>query len=139
MIDRALAEGEVARVLRLPWGIGACFRQTTSGRSQGTPGIFFATRTPAMPDAPDGYRYWRFVELPDGELVSTDLQILRRIDPHGGEPTELEGVDLEAAWEVAAADIVTAHNERTDLRKGPGIKVVRPRMPSCGLAARLWM
>src|ERR1700690_1735260 len=57
LIDRALAEGEVERVLRLPWGIGACFRQSTGGRSQGAPGVFFATRTPAMPDAPDGYRY----------------------------------------------------------------------------------
>jgi superfamily II DNA or RNA helicase len=116
LIDRALAEGEVERVLRLPWGIGACFRQTPRGRSQGAPGIFFATRTPAMPDAPDGYRYWRFVEVPDRDLVSADVQILRRIDPHGGEPAELEGIELEAAWEVAAADIVAAHNERTDLR-----------------------
>ena len=47
LIDRALAEGEVERVLRLPWGIGACFRQTAGGRSQGAPGVFFATRTPA--------------------------------------------------------------------------------------------
>ena len=116
LIDRALAEGEVERVLRLPWGIGACFRQTTWGRSQGAPGVFFATRTPAMPDAPDGYRYWRFVELAGGELVATDLEILRRIDPQGGEPAELEGVNLEGAWESAAADIVVAHNERTDLR-----------------------
>ena len=116
LIDRALAEGEVERVLRLPWGIGACFRQAPGGRSQGAPGVFFATRTPAMPDAPDGYRYWRFVELPDQELVSSDLQILRRIDPHGGEPAEFEGIDLEAAWEAAAADIVAAHNKRTDLR-----------------------
>jgi superfamily II DNA or RNA helicase len=116
LIDRALAEGEAARVRTLPWGIGACFRQTAAGRSKGAPGVFFATRTPAMPDAPDGYRYWRFVELADRELVSTDLEILRRIDPQGGEPVELEGVDLEAAWQIAAADIVTAHNERTDLR-----------------------
>lgn len=48
MIDRALEEGEVERVLRLPWGEGACFRQTATGRSQGPPGIFFATRTPPM-------------------------------------------------------------------------------------------
>jgi superfamily II DNA or RNA helicase len=116
LIDRALAEGEVDRVLRMPWGIGACFRQRAGGRSQGAPGLFFATRTPAMPDAPDGYRYWRFVELADGELVATDLEILRRIDPQGGEPAELEGVNLECAWESAAADIVIAHNERTDLR-----------------------
>ena len=60
-----------------------------------------------MPDAPDGYRYWRYVELPGDELISTDLEILRRIDPHGGEPAELDGVDLERAWELAAADIVS--------------------------------
>jgi hypothetical protein len=116
LIDRALAEGEVERVLRLPWGIGACFRQTPASRSQGAPGVFFATRTPPMADAPDGYRYWRFVELPDRELISTDLEILRRIDPHGGEPTEPEGVELETAWHTAAADIVAIHNDRTDLR-----------------------
>ena len=116
MIDRALAEGEVERVLQLPWGIGACFRQTASGRSVGPPGVFFATRTPAMPDAPDGYRYWRFVELPGLELISTDLEILRRIDPHGGAPADLKGIDLDVAWEAAAADIVAAHNERADLR-----------------------
>jgi superfamily II DNA or RNA helicase len=116
LIDRALAEGEVERVLRLPWGIGACFHQTPSGRSQGASGVFFATRTPAMSDAPDGYRYWRFVEFADGELISTDLEILRRIDPHGGEPADVDGIDLETAWNVAADDIVTAHNERADLR-----------------------
>lgn len=116
MIDRALAEGEVERILRLPWGVGACFRQTRDGRSQGPPGVFFATRTPAMVDAPDGYRYWRFVELASREIVSGDLPILRRIDPQGGEPAELEGVDLEGAWTIAVIDIVTAHNERADLR-----------------------
>lgn len=116
LIDRALAEGEVERVRHLPWGIGACFRQTAEGRSQGAPGLFFATRTPSMPDAPLGYRYWRFVESASGELVSTDLEILRRIDPHGGEPSEFEGVDLETAWQAAADDIVDAHNKRTDLR-----------------------
>jgi superfamily II DNA or RNA helicase len=116
LIDRALAEGEVERVSRLPWGIGACFRQTAEGRSQGPPGVFFATRTPPMADAEDGYRYWHYVELDGDELVSGDLQILRRIDPQGGEPTELEGIDLDTAWEKAAESIVGQHNERTDLR-----------------------
>lgn len=116
MIDRALAEGEVDRVLRLPWGIGACFRQTPLGRSQGKPGVFFATRTPSMPDAAEGYRYWRYVEFPGDELLSTDLEILRRIDPQGAEPSELVGVELEHAWQLAADDIVSAHNARADLR-----------------------
>ncbi len=124
MLDRALAEGEMARIEGLPWGIGAAFRQTPDGRSRGAPGVFFATRTPRMPDAERGYRYWRYVELDGGrpaaghEPVATDLEILRRIDPEGGEPApELGEVDLEAAWEVAASDIVAAHNERADLRR----------------------
>jgi hypothetical protein len=116
MIDRALAEGELARIEGLPWGIGACFRQSSTERSHGSPGVFFATRTPMMPDAPDGYRYWRFVELPEETLISTELAILRRIDPHGGEPATLEGVDLERAWELAAEDIVAEHNARADVR-----------------------
>jgi superfamily II DNA or RNA helicase len=118
MIDRALAEGELSRIENLPWGIGACFRQTPNGRSQGPPGVFFATRTPAMPGAPDGHRYWRFVELPNDELIATDLTILRRIDPQGSEPAPLEGVDLERAWELAAAEIVAEHNKRADVRVG---------------------
>lgn len=116
MIDRAITEGEVERVSRLPWGIGACFRQALGGRSQGSPGVFFATRTRPMADAEEGYRYWRYVELGGGELVRGDLEILRRIDPEGGEPAEPEGIDLDAAWEMAAASIVAEHNERADVR-----------------------
>jgi superfamily II DNA or RNA helicase len=116
LIDRALAEGEVARVQRLPWGIGACFRQRPGGRSQGAPGVFFATRTMPMASAKEGHRYWRFVETGSDGLLDGDLEILRRIDPAGGEPAEPEGVDLDGLWTRAAADIVDAHNERTDMR-----------------------
>lgn len=35
---RAQLEGELARIEGLPWGIGAAFRQTSGGRSRGTPG-----------------------------------------------------------------------------------------------------
>lgn len=115
LIDRALAEGEVERVSRLPWGIGACFRQTVEGRSRGAPGIFFATRTTPMADEEDGYRYWRYVEF-DGDLVSGDLEILRRIDPQGGELAEPDVIDLDGAWDKAAASIVEQHNKRADLR-----------------------
>lgn len=118
MIDRALEEGEVERISRLPWGIGACFRQTPGGRSQGPPGIFFATRTRPMADAEGGFRYWRYVESGNGALEQGDLEILRRIDPGGAEATEPEGVDLDAAWEAAAVSMVAEHNERTDLRAG---------------------
>ncbi len=94
MIDRALEEGEVERVLRLPWGEGACFRQTATGRSRGPPGIFFATRAPPMADEQRGFRYWRYVEFESEELVASDLQILRRIDPQGSEAGSVEGLDL---------------------------------------------
>lgn len=118
LIDRALAEGEVERVLRLPWGIGTCFRQTPEGRSRGAAGVFFATRTPRMADAESGYRYWRYVELDGGELIGGDLEILRRIDPQGGEQAEPDGVDLDDAWERAARSVVAQHNRRADLRAG---------------------
>ena len=119
IIDRAFREGEAQRILHLPWGIGACFRQRVAGRSLGPPGVFFAIRTPALTGDVDGRRYWRYVELPDGELESNDLEILRRIDPTGGEPMPdgLGEIDLEAAWQRAAADVVESHNRRANLRE----------------------
>lgn len=108
-VRRAVEEGELARLRALPWGIGAVFRQAQGGASVGPPGVFFATRTK------HGERYWRYVEL-DGELVDSDLEMLRRIDPEGSAPSELEGVDLEAVWRQAAAAIVAEHNLRADPR-----------------------
>lgn len=117
IIARAVEEGEIARVMNLPWGIGACFRQTTARRLSGTPGVFFACRTPPMQDVDDGYHYWRYVELFDDEvIVANDLEMLRRIDPEGMAVVEADGIDLERAWEIASANIVAAHNERADLR-----------------------
>ena len=65
----------------------------------------------------DGYRYWRYVEV-GGDLVDGDLEILRRIDPQGAEPSEIDGIDLDAAWDKAASSIVAEHNSRADLRAG---------------------
>jgi len=113
---RAQLEGELARVEGLPWGIGAAFRQKADGRSRGAPGVFFATRTRPMDGAPIGYRYWRYVEAESGEVLDSDLEMLRRIDPDGGEAVDVEGVDLEAAWAAAAASIVDEHNRRADPR-----------------------
>jgi hypothetical protein len=59
---RAFEEGELQRILALPWGIGAIIRQTAATVGRSRAGVFFATRTRAMPGAPDGYRYWRFLE-----------------------------------------------------------------------------
>ncbi len=119
LLERAAAEGEIERVLRLPWGVGACFTQAPGGRSTGAPGIFFAVRTPGSAEEPDGRRYWRFVECEGDVLLSGDLEILRRIDPTGsvaGSDT-LNDVDLEQAWTLASADIVAAHNVRADVRE----------------------
>jgi hypothetical protein len=113
---RAQLEGELARIEALPWGVGAAFRQTADGRSRGEPGVFFATRTRPMEGAARGYRYWRYVELGSGEVVESDLEMLRRIDPEGAEPADVEGVDLEGAWAKAAASIVAEHNLRADPR-----------------------
>jgi superfamily II DNA or RNA helicase len=108
-VRRAVEEGELTRLRRLPWGIGAVFRQATDGASGGPPGVFFATRTK------HGDRYWRYVEL-DGDLTDSDLEMLRRIDPGGSSAGEFEGVDLEGAWQQAAEDIVAEHNRRADPR-----------------------
>jgi len=119
-VFRAQREGELRRIAGLPWGIGAVFRQTPEGRSRGPAGVFFATRTRPMPAAKHGYRYWRYVELQPLEgsegLLDSDLEMLRRIDPVGSAQGELEGVDLEAAWLKAVADIVAEHNRRADPR-----------------------
>jgi superfamily II DNA or RNA helicase len=112
LVLRAFEEGELQRVRALPWGIGAVVRQTPEAAARGRAGVFFATRT-----KPDGYRYWRFVELgEEGELVDSELPILRRIDPEGLPAESVEGVDLEAAWRRAVEDIVRVHNERADPR-----------------------
>lgn len=113
---RAHLEGELARIQRLPWGIGAAFRQAPGGRSRGVPGIFFATRTQGTSDAPSGYRYWRYVEAESCEVLDSDLELLRRIDPEGAEPVDIGGLDLEAAWSAASASIVEEHNRRADPR-----------------------
>ncbi len=112
LVMRAFEEGELQRILELPWGIGAVVRQTPALAARGRAGVFFATRT-----KPDDYRYWRFVELgEEGELLDSELPILRRIDPEGLPEAELEDVDLEAAWRRAVEDIVRVHNERADPR-----------------------
>jgi superfamily II DNA or RNA helicase len=119
LMERAFEEGELQRVQRFPWGVGACFRQTSSGRSVGPPGIFLAMRTSPTPGQPRGWRYWRYAELDGGALEDGDLEILRRIDPTGGEPVAdgLNDVDLERAWRIASEDVVAHHNARANVRE----------------------
>lgn len=121
---RAQEEGELARIRALPWGIGAVIRPPV-GRARGGPGVFFATRTRPMPGADkEGHRYWRFVSSGpnEEELIDSDLELLRRIDPDeaveaGIEELNAAGIDLEEAWQRAAADIVAQHNRRADPRR----------------------
>lgn len=111
LLLRAVAEGELERLRRLPWGIGAAFRQGPGIPSAGAPGCFFACRTRG------GQRYWRYVEV-DGAVLDTDSEILRRIDP-GSAPAlaaPVPGLDLEAAWTKAVTTIVEEHNRRADPR-----------------------
>lgn len=117
MIERASDEGEVKRVLAMPWGVGASFRQTAAGASKGSPGIFFAVRTPPMEGAEEGYRYWRYVSAGDQETTDVELEILKVIDPEGGEACDPPSADrLEAAWMIASTEIVEEHNARLDFR-----------------------
>lgn len=110
-LQRAMAEGETARLRALPWGVGATFRQGPGVPSVGEAGVFFACRTT------DGTRYWRYVE-DGGKVLDSDAQMLRRIRP-GTAPglAPVDGaLDLEAAWAPAVASIVDEHNRRADPR-----------------------
>lgn len=110
---RAIGEGELNRLRSLPWGIGAGFRQAAGVPSVGAPGWFFACRTRG------GQRYWRYVEA-DAGVITTDSDILRRINPGAAPPADADpavvGIDLETAWRAAAVSIVEEHNRRADPR-----------------------
>jgi len=109
-LTRAITEGELARLRALPWGISAAFRQGPGVPSAGSPGVFFACRTPG------GQRYWRYVEA--GGVLDTDAEILRRINPGRAraEQIPVTGFDLEALWHAAADSIVEEHNRKADPR-----------------------
>jgi hypothetical protein len=84
--------------------------------------------------APDGYRYWRYVEFEStgawGSLVTSDLTMLRRIDPAGTTGGSIDGLALDGAWHRAAESMVAEHNARSDPRRaqesiGPAQKFSR--------------
>ncbi|MYG92581.1 MAG: hypothetical protein F4196_06840 [Acidimicrobiia bacterium] len=105
-LRRAFEEGEAERLRRLPWGIGASFRQGPGIPSTGQPGVFFACRTTT------GDKYWRFVEAGAAEVVNSQAPILRRIDPGNALNVDQPSVDLEAAWQTASASIMEEHNQQ---------------------------
>ena len=116
---RSLMEGELKRLQKLPWGVGAAFPLPPpgvfdSGGGNGEPprdrppGLFFACRTKGDD------RYWRFVPFAETRAIGPepDALQLRRIAP--GNTVGLDAlppeVDLEGAWKRAAASIVEEHN-----------------------------
>lgn len=105
LLLRAGAEGELARLRALPWGVGACFRQGPGVPSRGPAGTFFGCRLRT------GERYWRYIR--DEDVDRDDLAMLRRIDPGMALGLGLDD-DLEPAWRVVVADIVAEHNARAD-------------------------
>lgn len=108
LLLRAMAEGEVARLASLPWGIGSAFHQGPTVPSQGTTGVFFACRTKS------DNRYWRYIET-DGSLTDSEAEMLRRINPGTAPAADVgEGIDLEGAWQAAVSAIVEEHNLRAD-------------------------
>ena len=105
-LRRAVAEGEVERLRKLPWGVGAAFRQGPGVPSRGAPGVFFACRVGESSGA--SWSYWRYVSGED--VLSEPAQILRRIDPGEAPGIADPPVDIESAWERAVESIVEEHN-----------------------------
>lgn len=105
-LRRAVAEGEVERLRKLPWGVGAAFRQGPGVPSRGVPGVFFACRVGES--SSDSWSYWRYVS--GDEVLSEPAQILRRIDPGDAPGIADPQVDIESAWERAVESIVEEHN-----------------------------
>jgi hypothetical protein len=105
---RAVAEGELARLESMPWGVGTAFHQGFAIPSRGAQGVFFACRV-------SGRRYWRYVEA-NGEVIGEDAEILRRINPGSAPRADPSGIDLETAWHRGAMSIVAEHNRLADPR-----------------------
>ena len=100
-LRRELEEGRGEELRKLPWGIGAAFRQEEGVPSTGAPGFFFACRV-------NGERYWRYVDAKG--VLTESAPILRRIDPGNAPGIDQPAIDLETAWTAAAASIMTEHN-----------------------------
>ncbi len=106
-IQRAAEEGEVKRLMNLPWGMGAAFASRSEGVDE--PAVFFACRTRA------DERYWRVVSRSGEILHRDDLPMLRLIDPEGEAGCPIPGdLDLDRLFAEAADDICKDHNALVD-------------------------
>lgn len=112
-LRRAFEEGEVERLRKLPWGVGAAFRQGEDVPSMGSPGVFFACRTTS------GHKYWRYVAADKPGAETAPGAILRRIDPGNAPDVDQPVVDLEGAWQTAVESILAEHNERASSSGDP--------------------
>ena len=101
---RALKEGEVDRLKRMPWGIGAAIARSDSRLDE--PAVFFACRTRQE------RRYWRVVSASGEILLRDDLPMLQLIDPDGQQSVTIpQDLDLEGLFAIAAEDICERHNQ----------------------------
>jgi superfamily II DNA or RNA helicase len=101
---RAAKEGEVDRLKRMPWGIGAAIVRPDSRLDE--PAVFFACRTR------EDRRYWRVVSASGEILLRDDLPMLQLIDQDRQQSVTIpEDFDLEGLFAIAADDICERHNE----------------------------
>ena len=101
---RAVQEGEVERLKRMPWGIGAAITRSDSRLDE--PAVFFACRTR------QDRRYWRAVSASGEILLRDDLPMLQLIDPDRQQSVTIpQDLDLEGLFAIVAEDICERHNE----------------------------
>lgn len=106
MLARARAEGEIKRLEEMPWGVGSCFVSSTN--DERLPAVVFAIR------GHEDNRYRRAVYA-NGDLVTTDLEMLRLADPGEAPRADLpSSLDLDQLWAIAAEDICLQHNALLD-------------------------
>lgn len=104
---RAKAEGELERLLNMPWGVGAAVAKKPPEGIE-LPGVFFAAKTRS------GTRQWRFVDS-TGSVLADDLDMLRLTDPQSAAPATIpDEIDLDKFWSIAAEDICATHNALLD-------------------------
>ena len=104
---RAHQEGELQRIRELPWGIGAAFVPTATSLTE--PAVFFAYRTR------NDERYWRMVSTSGDIVDAQDLEMMFHINPSGQPGCDIPSdIDFDRLFNIAADDIVEAHNQLTD-------------------------
>ena len=103
---RAHQEGELQRIRELPWGIGAAFVPASTSLTE--PAVFFACRTR------NDERYWRMVSTSGNIMSAQDLEMMFHINPNGPGCDIPSDINFDQLFNIAADDIVEAHNQLTD-------------------------